>query len=64
MSDIKPCICGNRPQLNEVFGKLSISCVNKKCKLKPSTWLYAGEMYDIREIIKYWNDGITDKRKK
>ncbi|MBP9788611.1 MAG: hypothetical protein KBC72_13895 [Acinetobacter sp.] len=61
MEIIKQCLCGVTPNVREVFGKLAIGCANKKCKLRPDTWLYSGDVYDIREIIKYWNEGITQK---
>jgi len=59
--DIEPCICGVKPSVSEVFGKLTICCANKKCKLKPSTFASAGDVYDVRKIIRYWNDGIQGK---
>lgn len=58
---ILTCICGVVPRVREVFGKLAISCANTGCKLKPDTWLYSGEIYDVRKIIKYWNKGIQGK---
>lgn len=61
MTDIKPCICGIRPVVRELFGRLAIGCRNEKCKLKPDTWIHASTTFDVRKIIKFWNEGIEGK---
>lgn len=55
------CICGHLPQMRLTFGQLAVGCVNAKCKLKPDTWLHQKDIYDVRILIKFWNEGINGK---
>lgn len=52
---VKNCpFCGKTPLLDFSLGKLSISCVNKKCHIKPSTWLRLQEK-NVEKLIHKWN---------
>lgn len=61
MSDLfRPCpFCGSRTEVWEVFGQLAAGCRNRKCKMRPDTWLHAGNMYDVRDLAKFWNKSFT-----
>lgn len=61
MTDLfKPCpFCGSRIEVRETFGRLVAGCENKRCQMRPDTWLTAGEIYDVRELAKFWNKSFS-----
>lgn len=61
MSDLfRPCpFCGHAVGVRETFGKLVAGCENSKCKMKPDTWLHAGDIYDVRELARFWNSAFS-----
>lgn len=54
--ELKPCpFCGAKPLLSSSFGKLSASCVNRRCTVQPSTWLRVRDTTDLRVVAGAWN---------
>ena len=57
MSDefLKSCpFCGEDPSIEYAFGKAVIACRNKKCDVKPSTWLSV-KTDSVKRLINAWN---------
>lgn len=60
-NQLKPCpFCGSRPLLSDTFGKLSASCVNRRCGVQPTTWLTVKETTDLRVVARAWNTRRAD----
>lgn len=56
MDEVKPCpFCGAKPIIRQwpVSNKPYIACVNRKCKMHPSTALSGWE--SINQHIRAWN---------
>lgn len=55
---LKGCpFCGKDARVSEVFGTVYIGCVNKKCKIQPSTWL-RDQSNDFNKVFKDWNERL------
>ena len=53
---LKPCpFCGGRADLRYYINKALVECTNKKCKLRPSTWLYV-DTDSVDKLVNIWNE--------
>ena len=53
---LKPCpFCGGRADLRYSINKAEVGCRNKKCKLKPSTWLHV-DTDSVDKLVNIWNE--------
>ena len=53
---LKPCpFCGGRADLRYSINKALVECTNKKCKLRPSTWLYV-DTDSVDKLVNIWNE--------
>ncbi|WP_204206468.1 Lar family restriction alleviation protein [Mammaliicoccus sciuri] len=52
---LKPCpFCGGRADLRYCINKALVECTNKKCKLRPSTWLRV-DTDSVDKLVNIWN---------
>ena len=52
---LKPCpFCGGRADLRYSINKALVECTNKKCKLRPSTWLHL-DTDSVDKLVDIWN---------
>ena len=55
VQEIKPCpFCGSHADLRYSMNRALIECTNRKCKIKPSTWLHV-ETDSVDKLVKIWN---------
>lgn len=55
VQDIKPCpFCGGRADIRYSINRALIECTNRKCKIRPSTWLHV-ETDSVDKLVKIWN---------
>lgn len=55
IQEIKPCpFCGGRADIRYSINRALIECTNRKCKIRPSTWLHV-ETDSVDKLVKIWN---------